>query len=78
MYGAKEIPSIGRLEFTWVNMPLPPVLVPSSRPDGVKNGDTEMGNAHADGDEQGDLGGQQGLREVDYDVAEDDDRWMVS
>ena len=78
MYGPKEIPSIGRLEFAWVNTPLPPVVIPSLKQDGVDNGDTDMGDANADGDNRGELGGQQGLGEVDYDVAEDDDRWMVS
>lgn len=78
MYGPKEIPSIGRLEFTWVHTPLPPVVQPSSRPEGVESGDTDMGNTGADGDNRADLSGQQGLGEVDYDVAEDDDRWMVS
>lgn len=78
MYGSKEIPLIGRLEFTWINTPLHPVVVPSSRHDGAENGDTEIGDSNADGDNRGDLGGQQGVGEVDYDVAEDDDRWMVS
>lgn len=35
-------------------------------------GDTEIGDASVDGD-----GTDKGIAEVDYDVAEEDDRWMV-
>ncbi|KAL9121064.1 MAG: hypothetical protein Q9187_002379 [Circinaria calcarea] len=78
IYGPKEIPSIGRLEFAWVHTPLLPVVQPSSRQEGVESVDMDMGGTGADGDNRADLSGQQGSGEVDYDVAEDDDRWMVS
>ena len=76
MYGPKEIPSVGKLEFSWINTPLAPVSLPSKQ-EGIDIGDTEMGGLNAEGDSGRDLGNQHGQAEVDYDVAEDDDRWMV-
>lgn len=69
MFGTKDIPSVGKLEFEWVNTPLPPVKALKK-----EDGDTGMGGASADGDNSVDKGA--GM-EVDYDVAEEDDRWMV-
>ncbi len=70
MYGTKDIPSVGKLDFEWVNTPLPPVKVVKK-----DDGDTGMAGASADGDNSADKG--LGVGEVDYDVAEEDDRWMV-
>ena len=70
MYGTKDIPSVGKLEFEWVNTPLPPVKTVMK-----DNSDTGMAGANADGDNSADKG--LGVGEVDYDVAEEDDRWMV-
>ena len=76
MYGPKDIPGVGKVEFSWLNTPLPPVTLPAAKLDG----DLEMGGLGTD-QENGDGGrdGHHGAQEVDYDVAEEDDRWgMVS
>ena len=70
MYGPKDIPSVGRLEFSWVNSPLPPGR--ASQKHTANEGDTGMGEASADGDNSDKV-----AADVDYDVAEEDDRWMV-
>lgn len=70
MYGPKDIPSVGRLEFSWVN-----TSVPLHRPNLKQmalDGDMGMRDASAEGDS-----GDKAVAEVDYDVAEEDDRWMV-
>ncbi len=71
MYGPKDIPSVGRLEFSWVNTPMPPIRL-SNQKQVASDGDTGMRDAAADGDNSDKAG-----VEVDYDVAEEDDRWMV-
>lgn len=70
MYGQKDIPSVGKLEFSWVNSPLPPGR-PSEKHAPTES-DTEMPNASADDDNN-----DKAAADVDYDVAEEDDRWMV-
>ena len=79
MYGTKDIPSVGKVEFAWVNTPLPPVAataVKQAVDEG--DGDTGMGEASADGDNGGKAeDGQTVVMEPDYDVAEEDERWMV-
>ena len=72
MYGPKDIPGVGKVEFTWVNTPLPPV---TAKQDG--GGDMEMEGVERERDEDGGAAGGGG-GEVDYDVAEEDERWMVS
>lgn len=72
IYGTKDIPGVGKVELGWVNTPLPPVKLNTKSVDATLDSkDTGMGDANADGD-NGDKAG-----EVDYDVAEEDDRWMV-
>jgi hypothetical protein len=76
MYGPKDLPGVGKVDFSWVNMPLPPVAV---KPDG--GGAMEMEGVEREREEDG--GGHEGAGmgaggEVDYDVAEEDERWMVS
>ena len=76
MYGPKDLPGVGKVEFSWVNTPLPPVTV---KPDG--DGEMEMEGVEREREEDG--GGHEGAGmgaggEVDYDVAEEDERWMVS
>ena len=83
MYGLKDIPSVGKVEFSWVSTPLPPVQLPSAKheEDGVGDADTDMGGVPADSDNGRDNGAGHhghGQAEVDYDVAEEDERWMVS
>ena len=71
MYGGKNIPSVGAMELGWVNTPLPPV-----RSGNKAEADHEemLGTGHptTNGD-----GAELGAAEVDYDVAEEDDRWMA-
>lgn len=69
MYGSTEMPSVGKVEFAWVNTPLPAVTPTTKVHDGdVHMADQEAGSAMADGARTAD---------VDYDVAEDDDRWLA-
>lgn len=70
MYGSKDIPSVGRLEFSWVNPSIPHIRPNPKQV--VLDGDTGMRDASADGDSA-----DKAVAEVDYDVAEEDDRWMV-
>ncbi|KAI9798495.1 MAG: hypothetical protein M1833_004762 [Piccolia ochrophora] len=73
-YGSAEIPSVGKLEIAWVSNPT--TQTPTSTKPGIvagavsTDGDTSM---QGDGSKE-EI--QRGLNE-DYDVAEDDDRWMV-
>ena len=60
LHGTKDIPGVGKVELMWVNTPLAPVVI------GMKDGSGDTGMVEA-GEER---------KEVDYDVAEDDDRWM--
>ncbi|KAL9593118.1 MAG: hypothetical protein Q9219_007674, partial [cf. Caloplaca sp. 3 TL-2023] len=72
MYGVKTIPSVGTVELAWVNAPLPPVK-PAQKEE--TNGDAMPSNGHANGN-QHPIHAEN--TEVDYDVAEEDDRWMAS
>lgn len=72
MYGTKNIPSVGAVELAWVNDPLPPVK-PRAK-DNVDS-DATMGNSSANGDEHTTAPDPV---EMDYDVAEEDDRWTAS
>ena len=74
IHSSKDIPSVGKVDFAWVNTPLPPVSgLGSTKQSGANgDGDTGMGDANGDGDNS-----MKHAVEVDYDVAEDDDRWMV-
>lgn len=69
MYGPKDIPSVGRLELSWVNTSA--AIRPNPKQVAL-DGDMGMRDASADGDN-----GDKAVVEVDYDVAEEDDRWMV-
>ncbi|KAK4690823.1 hypothetical protein P7C71_g6049, partial [Lecanoromycetidae sp. Uapishka_2] len=68
MYGGKGIPSLGKLELSWYNAPS--VSAPASAKPATLDGDLSMGGADADGDT-----GHPVPAEMDYDVAEEDDRW---
>lgn len=71
MYGAKDIPGVGKVELTWMYDP-PATIARSNPKQSTPGGDIGMGGASADGDN-----GDKGAADVDYDVAEEDDRWMV-
>jgi RNA-binding protein 26 len=84
MYGIPngEIPSIGKVELSWIQTPLPPVTLPA-KTSLAKNSDDDVqmdygdamaatsSPAHAGGGEQ-----QEPLENLDYDVADDND-WGV-
>ena len=69
MYGTKDIPSVGKLEYTWYNAPSVSTSA-TAKPTNPDGGDVSMGGASVDGDN-----GHALAAEVDYDVAEEDDRW---
>ncbi|KAL8708868.1 MAG: hypothetical protein Q9220_006324 [cf. Caloplaca sp. 1 TL-2023] len=73
MYGTKDIPSVGKVELTWINTPLPPASTATKVNDGD---DTTMGNAKSNGDRQATM--TEAAEVLDYDVAEEDDRWMAT
>ena len=73
MYGGKDIPGVGNLEFAWVSTPVPPIKV--EKVDAA--GDTDMGLPSATMETGGERGNGQQAAEVDYDVAEEDERWMT-
>ncbi|KAL2352546.1 CCCH zinc finger and RRM domain-containing protein [Cryomyces antarcticus] len=62
---AKDIPHIGKVELSWVTTPLP-LITPAPVQQG--DGDVAMGDGS-------NVAGEKGL-DVDYDVADDEDRWM--
>ncbi|KAL8742833.1 MAG: hypothetical protein Q9184_008187, partial [Pyrenodesmia sp. 2 TL-2023] len=79
MYGTKNIPNVGMVELAWVNTPLPPVK-PTASMD--VDGDATMSNSNTNGESVKRRGGDGHTTapeavEVDYDVAEEDDRWMA-
>ena len=70
MYGSKDIPAVGKLDFEWINTPFAAVVKAHK----IDDDDTGMVGASANGDNSVDKGPG---ADVDYDVAEEDDRWMV-
>ncbi|KAL9104029.1 MAG: hypothetical protein Q9163_000968 [Psora crenata] len=68
LYGPKEIPSIGKVEFGWYNAPVNNPTKPASM---SGNGTVDMSGGGAGEDHEA----EKGPVEVDYDVAEEDDRW---
>lgn len=73
IYGPKNIPSVGTVELAWVNAPSPPVKTSEK---GDVDGDAMMSNSNNPSGEQHTTNAE--AAEVDYDVAEEDDRWMAS
>lgn len=72
MYGSKNIPSVGKVELAWVNTPLPPVQSATKLD---TDDDATMGNTNTISNQQTTTAE---VGEVDYDVAEEDDRWMAT
>ncbi|KAL8725485.1 MAG: hypothetical protein Q9166_007323 [cf. Caloplaca sp. 2 TL-2023] len=72
MYGTKNISSVGKVDLTWVNTPLPPAQS-ATKLDADE--DSTMGNTDTKGNQQTTT---VDVAEVDYDVAEEDDRWMAT
>ena len=71
MYGTKSIPSVGKVELAWVNTP--PQVRPVTKQDG--DDDAVMANADTNGNQPSTTAE---AAEVDYDVAEEDDRWLAT
>ncbi|KAL8765156.1 MAG: hypothetical protein Q9209_007688 [Squamulea sp. 1 TL-2023] len=72
MYGTKNIPSIGKVELAWVTTPLPPVRsVTKLDPEN----DALMSTTERNGNQPTTPAD---AAEVDYDVAEEDDRWLAT
>ncbi|KAI9830912.1 MAG: hypothetical protein M1819_005294 [Sarea resinae] len=99
MYSGKDIPSVGKVDFSWINTPLPPISVPTSTSTSASkpqpppqqhqqqqqqqaevpsatNNNNDGDAAMADHDAAD--GAAHRNADVDYDVADDEDRWMVS
>lgn len=73
MYGTKDIPSVGKLEFNWYNAPSVPTesTVKQNGPD--SDGNVTMRGAGTD-DEHAVADNGTVLPETDWDVADDDER----
>ena len=85
-YGAREVPGVGAVELAWVphaapssggGLPASPTT-PGAAGKGDADGDAAMGDGAADGGagRPGAGGKADEAREVEYDVAEDDDGWI--
>lgn len=83
LHGPKDIPGVGQVDLSWVNNSLSSStsatasaggvgLVPSPHGAGKAGGGTAMERVETD-----ESGVDRGAGEVDYDVAEEDDSWMV-
>jgi hypothetical protein len=88
MYGATDIPSVGKVEFSWVSAP--PALATTAAGAGVvaatgkptvpkrdRDDDTTMGNSEPDPFATTQKNPNHD-RDVDYDVAEVDDTWDIT
>lgn len=71
MYGTKNIPSVGKVELAWVTTPLP--TRSAAKPDA--DDDAIMSNTDTNGNQPTTTAE---ATDVDYDVAEEDDRWLAT
>ncbi|KAL8670817.1 MAG: hypothetical protein Q9168_004665 [Polycauliona sp. 1 TL-2023] len=79
MYGVKDIPSVGKVELAWVNTALvaPPVRSSAAKLD--TEDDAVMSNTdNTNGNQPAATTTTAEAAEVDYDVAEEDDRWLAT
>lgn len=81
MYGTPDIPSVGKVEFSWVaNPPITATTgvgaAPASEPAAQRDEDSMMGGAAGEGEHDLRKDGNMN-HEVDYDVAEVDDGWGI-
>jgi len=77
-----EIPSVGKVELSWIQTPLPPVMLPA-KTNVAKHGDDDVhmddGDAMAVTNSPAPVGGgeqQEAQENLDYDVA-DDNEWGI-
>lgn len=83
LHGPKDIPGVGQVELSWVNNNTSAPAagtsgsISSSSLHGGGGGGKGDGRASMERTEPDDSGAERGVGEVDYDVAEEDDRWMV-
>lgn len=77
LHGPKDIPGVGHVELNWVNnnTTSPPTGPSGSLPS--YQGSNAKADVAMERIEAEDSGADRGAGEVDYDVAEEDDRWMV-
>lgn len=68
MFGTTDIPSVGKVELSWVANP---PVTPSAMQVEQQSEDSAMENAG------GTANGHENMGEVDYDVADDDDSWGI-
>ncbi len=73
MYGSKNILAVGKVELAWVSTPLPPVRSATKMD---TDDDAAMSNTETNGNQPSTTTAE--ATEVDYDVAEEDDRWMAT
>lgn len=78
MYGPSYIPSVGKVEFSWVANPIGPPISSGGSAEAKKDEDYVVIGNGSDADPS-DLGNMRkdGNHEVDYDVAEVDDGWGI-
>ena len=86
LHGPKDIPGVGQVELSWVNNNTSTTF--SSYTPGAGASGSVSSSLHGAGakgeartsmerTDMDDSGADRGAGEVDYDVAEEDDRWMV-
>lgn len=75
MYGTKNIPSVGKVELAWVTTPS---ATRSAAPRPDADDDTMMSNPDTNGNQPATTTTTAEAPEVDYDVAEEDDRWLAT
>lgn len=74
MYGTSQIPSVGTVELSWVANP---VTTATSAAAPRHDEDSVMDNVGGNGPVDSSVDTSGNMREVDYDVAEDEDSWGI-
>lgn len=70
---ANDIPHIGKVELSWVANS----NVPAQTPISATPGSSALGNGNGEKDVSMDDAQDSGRAELDYDVGDDDDRWLM-
>lgn len=81
LHGPKDVPGVGQVDLSWVNNSSSSSSAVATGVSGslppFQGGAKSEGETGMDRMEADDSGLDRGAGEVDYDVAEEDDRWMV-